>query len=144
MTSAAHHFVRRLMAVLTVLAAFAFQVRADGNMPGWWAALVMPAHAPMSGMPQMPMSGPTAMDHHAGQHEQPGRGSPAPEKLHDHSAHCPFCVTNAFALDDAPVELVSAGNVVGWPQDTAPLTIIPRLNQHADARAPPPPPLNAA
>lgn len=114
---------RLLLALLTLLASFAYLTREPGVGPDL-AGMTHQAAQPMPDMAEPP---PAAHSHSEG----PGPAS------HDHAAHCPFCFTAAFALESqAPgVPRVSGS----WP--SAPLPPLPALPGlalvHADARAPP-------
>lgn len=139
------------MALLTVVAAFMFQMRLDalgGLMP-----LVQHAGHPVSQV-HNPLSevvpsatGPLCGEVGGGSHSHssapsaqsgPARQAPAPrESGHGHSEHCPFCVTNAFGLEAADLPLVEeASNHLPHPR---PQPRAPSLSawRHADARAPP-------
>lgn len=134
--------VRALLALLAVWAALLFPLRQDalGGLLG--------ASVPMAGMQTgMDMSDTDLADtdmaemegmthaHHA---PQPAPAAPSPKPAaHDHTAHCPFCVTNAFALE---------AGIVGLPQGPPAYLPLPlplliavtlRAVAAADARAPP-------
>lgn len=124
------------MALLTVMAAFVFQARADGSMPG----LLMPVPVQSGTVPQ-PSSQSMPMGHHHSmpmttETEQPEQRS-NPTKEHNHSAHCPFCVTNAFALDDGVVGLPNAPPSLLAQPIHLQLHAVKPLPRTADARAPP-------
>lgn len=127
LTPASHRWLRRLAAVLTVVAAFMFQVRLDGL-----GSLTAPVvQAPMTHMAGMEMHG-------GGHHEAAEPQLPQPNHSdHQHSAHCPFCVSNAFALE---------AGIVGLPQGPPTVQPQPELIRHfhlpqlvltINARAPP-------
>lgn len=129
-------YLRRLLAVLTVVAAFAFQARVGGMvdlpMPGTLGMAQMAGHPghPMAGMAAGPSSSATLPV----PQPQPGHGD---REGHKHAAHCPFCVTGAFALEAGVLPLPTAP-----PRQTSqPLSLavadVPAAPRHADARAPP-------
>ncbi|MFC3861879.1 hypothetical protein ACFOPQ_14015 [Deinococcus antarcticus] len=144
--------LRQVMALLTVVAAFMFPARVDGlgqlhpDSPG---------HGGIHGEPGihqkvMPETGDHAQHHHLKTpppvkqaHHHPAHPPTVPRQpepaSHQHSAHCPFCITNAFALE---------GGIEGLP--TGPPDFLPSPEPfvrpvflaapHAvQARAPPPP-----
>ncbi|WP_075831769.1 DUF2946 family protein [Deinococcus marmoris] len=125
--------LRRLLAVLTVVAAFAFQARVGGMldlpMPGMSGMVRMAGH----GMARMP-PGPSSTAPLPAPQPQPGQGD---RESHNHAAHCPFCVTGAFALEAGVLPLSTAP-----PQQTPQAQLftvvdLPAAIRHADARAPP-------
>ena len=133
--------LRALLALLAVWAALLFPLRQDalGGLLGAFAP-----HVSIAGM-DMPNTLMAASDmaemegmthaHHA---PQPAPAAPSPKPAtHDHAAHCPFCVTNAFALE---------AGIVGLPQGPPAYLPLPlplliavtlRAVAAADARAPP-------
>lgn len=103
-----------LLALLTLLGSFAFQARVGGS-------LSLPAPAPAAA--------------HAHHHHGPADKSGHP--AHDHSAHCPFCLTQVFGeVPNVPFVPLESGDFqpASSPQWTrpppAPLSTI-------HARAPP-------
>lgn len=128
-------YLRRLLAVLTVVAAFAFQARVGGMldlpMPGMSGMERMAGH----GMARMP-AGPSAAAPLPVPQPQQGQGD---RESHNHAAHCPFCVTGAFALEAGVLPLSTAP-----PQQTPQAQLFTAFDlaaaiRHADARAPPVP-----
>lgn len=83
--------------------------------------------------------------HPAGTDPQAGHGlsltdaAPNAPPTHDHhpDAHCPFCLTAAFALAAAPVVAVAATLQAPSQPTSVPLTLALAVIRHADARAPP-------
>ncbi|QFP77043.1 hypothetical protein [Deinococcus sp. AJ005] len=128
----------RLMAVLTVLAAFAFQARVGGmvDLPMLgMSGMVRMAGYPMSGhqMAGMPV-GPSAASALPVPQPQQGQGD---RESHNHAAHCPFCVTGAFALEAGVLPLPTAPpRQISRPLPLA-VADVPAVPRHADARAPP-------
>ena len=129
--------LRRLLALLTVVAAFAFQARVGGmvSLPAVsgpaMALPAGPAHAGSAAHHPAPAAAPP----HRPDHRTGHTGEPA---AHNHGAHCLFCVTGAFAL-----EVGAAGLPNAPPSHAAPLlhhntADLPAAPRHADARAPPP------
>ncbi|GHF37262.1 hypothetical protein HNQ07_001217 [Deinococcus metalli] len=145
---------RWVLALLTVLASFAFLARQPepGTPTGTgltrMAAMPdMPAdHAERAATP-CPHSGssttaettsPTTREDARGHAVPLTTAAPnAPPTAHDHSAHCPFCFTAAFALLAVGVALPAAATartVRGDPAYTHPALLVLGL---AQARAPP-------
>ncbi|WP_261663806.1 DUF2946 family protein [Deinococcus sp. Marseille-Q6407] len=109
-----------LLALLAVLGGAAFQLRSgDGLSPELYAAAQ--AH-------------PLAAAEHAGPHHGDHQGQ---HSGHDHGAHCPFCVTQAFGEAASPLmlQLPPPDPLPAAPlQQQAAARALPRC---ADARAPP-------
>ncbi len=115
------------------MAAFAFQARVGGmvdlSMPGTLGVTQMAGHQ-MAGMPAGPSSASTLPV----PQPQPGQGD---RESHQHAAHCPFCVTGAFALEAGVLPLPTAP-----PRQTPQAQLyapahLPTAPRHADARSPP-------
>ena len=134
--------VRALLALLAVWAALLFPLRQDalGGLLG--ASVPMAGMQKVAGMSDAEMADTDMAEmegmthaHHA---PQPAPAAPSPKPAaHDHTAHCPFCVTNAFALE---------AGIVGLPQGPPAYLPLPlplllavtlRAVAAADARAPP-------
>ena len=118
------------MAVLTVVAAFAFQMRAGGmaTLPSPQA----PRTAQMAGhgMAEVPTLS-------AAVPEVPVQGSHRESESHNHGAHCPFCVTGAFALETGVLPLPNGPPVLTPQALLSTPGHRPATPRHADARAPP-------
>ncbi|THF87250.1 hypothetical protein E7T09_08885 [Deinococcus sp. KSM4-11] len=146
---------RWVLALLTVVASFAFLTRQPEPSGGGGLPAVMGVMAGMA-TPEPPRAALTssAMDRapkvrgdatpHAVRMSAPhdlallDTSAPnAPPASHDHAAHCPFCFTAAFALEAAGVALPSV--VIGGMEWAATAYRRPVLAApaHADARAPP-------
>lgn len=129
--------LRPLLALLTVMAAFMFQLRLDAL--GGLEASPHGAHGALrsTATAMAEMADPPAAHHHSAVQSAPGPAT-LPQSQHNHTAHCPFCLTNAFGLQ-ASVEALPPG-----PPDYLPLAQSEALEpflafaRHADARAPPP------
>lgn len=116
---------RRVLALLAVLASFAFLSR----QPVMTALpRAVDVHAGMTG-------------HHGSAEahatptgatlQTPGSGG------HDHAAHCPFCFTAAFALGAAPSTAVAGPPTVAAGPVATQVDTPAGHAGHADARAPP-------
>lgn len=137
--------LRRVLAALTVLAAFAFQARMGGMVDLFTSSGAM--STPMTGHRAAPAVHPastlvksaaTAPDPVAHQHTQvqDHHHQGNPEK-HKHTAHCPFCVTGAFTLEAGVLPMLTAPPQRMRQTGAFSPTYLPALPRHADARAPP-------
>ncbi|GGO31458.1 hypothetical protein [Deinococcus humi] len=122
--------LRRLLALLTVVAAFAFQMRAGGMAtlpsPQPPRTAQMAGHA-MTQAPTVPAAVPGV----------PVQGSHRESESHNHGAHCPFCVTGAFALEAGVLPLPNGPPVLSPQVLLSTPGPRPAALRHADARAPP-------
>lgn len=126
--------LRLLLALLTVLASFAFQLRVDA-LGGLRAERTVSVTQLEAMLEQSTHCG-EAQTQHA--HHAPRQPAPhLPDEHAGHGAHCPFCLTNAFALE---------AGIVGLPQgpphhlptsDKGAEFCVLDAPSHADARAPP-------
>ncbi len=138
---------RWLAALLCLLASFAYLNREpDGaRTPGTSVSARM-ASMPMSEARAQAETPPTAPEVQGT--APPCAHDPAPRAPaldhggpnappHDHAAHCPFCFTAAFALEAPGVALPAPeGARLERPLPARP-EHTPRVQTHADARAPP-------
>ncbi|WP_295816584.1 DUF2946 family protein [uncultured Deinococcus sp.] len=116
---------RRVLALLAVLASFAFLSRQTVMVA---PPRAVDGHAGMAGHHVSAAAHATP----AGAALQtPGRGA------HDHAAHCPFCFTAAFALGAAPSMAVAGPPTVAAGPVAARVGTPAGHARHADARAPP-------
>ncbi|MDV6373998.1 DUF2946 family protein [Deinococcus arenicola] len=131
-----HRVLSRLMAVLTVIAAFAFQARVGGmtdmDMGG-------PAPVSMSGMAGHDMAGMGNPSPSSAHRTVPPQAPPqgGQRESHNHAAYCPFCVTGAFALEAGVLPFSTAPPYLALQPLPFAQAHLPALPRHADARAPP-------
>lgn len=138
------NILRQLMALLTVIAALVFQLRIDA-LGQLGPAQTSPANHAEHQMPATESIHSGHTTHTTGhQHHQARQPQPTPRPTrqpepspHQHSAHCPFCLTNAFGLE---------AGITGLPQgppDFLPapeaqiLPVYLAVISSVDARAPP-------
>ena len=124
----AARYLKRLLALLTVLAAFAFQARVGGMV-----AMPEVGSGPGSAARHAPQPAQPAADHRHGQ----GQSRRGHQEGHHPGAHCPFCVTGAFALEAGVLPLPTASPRLASPTPPLAPDHLPVAVRHVDARAPP-------
>lgn len=129
--------LRQIMALLTVVAAFMFQMRIDA------LGQLNPVQTSSHAGHQIPASSSTHIGHSGHHHHQAQSSSPAPTPRqpepsnHHHSAHCPFCLTNAFGLEAGITELPQGPPDYLPAPELQPVSAYLAVFNIADARAPP-------
>lgn len=129
-------WLRPLLALLTVLASFAFQVRGEalGALGGvrTTASAAASREAPTHGEDS---AAPMSHAGHTSHSPRPTSGEPDPHQ--GHGAHCPFCLSNAFALEAGVIGLPQGPpDFLPQPTPGAGVCVVAAV-RHADARAPP-------
>ncbi|MBB6018312.1 hypothetical protein ACFP9V_24565 [Deinococcus radiopugnans] len=134
--------LRQVLAALTLVAAFAFQLRAGGmvDLAQATGAVTLRGAGPVgvrfSHHSAPPVSSPLQSPQ-AGFPPSPRPGRDPTKEGHHHAAHCPFCVTGAFALEAGVLPLPTAPPRLAARRLASVPAHHPATVRHADARAPP-------
>lgn len=132
-------FIRPLLAFLTVLASFVFQLRVDaigGLTPAPLSVSELQAALAQGTLCGAEKPSAPVQSHHT-RHSRHSSGGAGSDPHDGHKAHCPFCVTNAFALEVGVTGLPQGPpDFLPQPDFSASFRLVAHV-RHADARAPP-------
>ncbi|MFC4636740.1 DUF2946 family protein [Deinococcus hohokamensis] len=117
---------------------------AVNTQPQWWLAVLCLLGSLVFTFRTVEVSPPGPPGHHAGAHPAAHRQAreadlPAPSQSPEptHGAHCPFCLTAAFALVPPPFSVPAAGPEVTEQRRARAPQVKVAVVRHADPRAPP-------